>query len=201
MTTTLFLARHGQTDWNFEHRWQGHADPPLNEVGRTQARELGMLLAGRGVSAVYSSDLRRASETAELAAAALGLPVVLDSRLREVDVGEWSGLTTAEVEARYPEGYRRRRGGRTGWTEGEELGAMARRVVAALLEIAEHHPGETVLVVSHGGPLRAAAAACGLEPGSYPNARNGDVAEIAVRDGLMRWLDSSRGGLHQQVQG
>ena len=201
MTTTLFLARHGQTDWNLKHRWQGHADPPLNEVGRAQARELGASLAGRGVSAVYSSDLRRASETAELAAAGLGLPVVLDPRLREVDVGEWSGLTTAEVKARYPDGYRRRRTGRTGWTQGEELGAMSRRVVTALLGIAAQHPGERILVVSHGGPLRAVAAACGLEPGSHPNARNGDVAEIAVREGLMRWLDSTRGGLHEQIQG
>src|SRR6516165_6393394 len=132
--TTLFVARHGQTDWNREHRWQGWADPPLNAAGREQAADLGESLAGLGIEAVVSSDLRRAAETAEIAGARLGLPVEVDARLREVDVGEWSGLTTSEVEARFPAGYKRRREGRTGWVEGEELGAMAERVVAALLE-------------------------------------------------------------------
>jgi thiosulfate oxidation carrier complex protein SoxZ len=153
--TTLFIARHGQTDWNFEHRWQGHADPPLNATGRAQAAELGEALAGSAIEAVFSSDLRRAAETAEIVAARLGLLVELDARLREVDVGEWSGLTAAEVEERYPEGFLRRRGGQTGWTEGEELGAMAERVVAALLEIAGRHPDGRLLVVTHGGPMRA----------------------------------------------
>jgi probable phosphoglycerate mutase len=138
--TTLFVARHGQTDWNLEHRWQGWADPPLNATGRAQAAELGEAMTGRGIAAVVSSDLRRAAETAEIAAARLGLPVELDSRLREVDVGEWSGLTSSEVEARYPAGYRRRREGDTGWVEGETLGAMAGRVVAALLEFADRQP-------------------------------------------------------------
>src|SRR5215469_12100275 len=104
--TTLFVARHGQTDWNFEHRWQGHADPPLNATGRAQSVALGESLAGLRIDLVVSSDLRRTSETAELAAARLGLAVELDPRLREVDVGEWSGLTSAQVEERFPEGYR-----------------------------------------------------------------------------------------------
>jgi probable phosphoglycerate mutase len=184
--TTLFVARHGQTDWNREHRWQGWADPPLNAAGREQAGELGESLADRGIEVVVSSDLRRAAETAEIAAARFGLPVQLDTRLREVDVGEWSGLTSAEVEARYPEGYRRRREGRTGWEHGEELGAMAERVVSSLLEIAESHPGRRVLVVTHGGPVRATLAACGLDVRTAPGVQNGDVQEIAVRDGRMR---------------
>jgi probable phosphoglycerate mutase len=183
--TTLFVARHGQTDWNREHRWQGWADPPLNAAGRNQAAELGESLADRGIEVVVSSDLRRAAETAEIAAARLGLPVELDARLREVDVGEWSGLTSAEVEARYPEGYRRRRGGRTGWAEGEELGAMAERVVSSLLEISARHPGQRVLVVTHGGPVRATLAACGVDMRTVPGVQNGDVQVIAVRDGRM----------------
>jgi broad specificity phosphatase PhoE len=199
--TTLFVARHGQTNWNLEHRWQGWANPPLNATGRAQAAELGEAMTGRGIAAVVSSDLRRAAETAEIAGARLGLPVELDSRLREVDVGEWSGLTSAEVEVRYPAGYRRRREGHTGWVEGETLGAMAERVVAALLEFADREPEGRVLVVSHGGPLRAVLTACGIDPRERPNARNGDVEEIAVRDGRMRWIHSTRGGLHEQVQG
>ena len=183
--TTLFVARHGQTDWNREHRWQGWADPPLNAAGREQAADLGESLAGLGIEAVVSSDLRRAAETAEIAGARLGLPVEVDARLREVDVGEWSGLTSAEVEARYPEGYRRRRGGRTGWAEGEELGAMAERVVSSLLEISARHPGQRVLVVTHGGPVRATLAACGVDMRTVPGVQNGDVQVIAVRDGRM----------------
>jgi probable phosphoglycerate mutase len=184
--TMLFVARHGQTEWNREHRWQGWADPPLNTTGREQAAELGEVLSGRGLALVVSSDLRRAAETAEIAAARLGLPVTLDARLREVDVGEWSGLTSAEVEARFPDGYRRRREGRTGWKEGEELGAMAERVVAALLDLADRHAGQRVLVVTHGGPLRATLAACGGDMRTVPAVGNGEIEEIAVRDGRMR---------------
>src|SRR5262249_19821935 len=142
--TTLFVARHGQTDWNLEHRWQGWADPPLNTTGRGQAAELGESLAGGKSDGVGGSHLRGARETAEIAAARLGLPVALDPRLREVDVGEWSGLTSVEVEERYPDGYERRRAGRTGWVEGEEYGAMAERVIEALLGLGVRRPGQRV---------------------------------------------------------
>jgi broad specificity phosphatase PhoE len=199
--TTIFVARHGQTDWNLEQRWQGHADPPLNATGREQAAELGESFVARGIDAIISSDLRRAAETAEIVGARLGLAVELDPRLREVDVGEWSGLTSAEVEARYPDGYRRRRTGMTGWDHGEDLAAMANRVAAALFDLAARYPGRRVLVVTHGGPVRATLAACGVDPRTAPGARNGDVEEIAVRDGRMLRIHSTRGGLHQQIQG
>ena len=160
--TTLLLARHGETDWNSERRWQGHADRPLNDRGREQARELAASLDGT-VDAIYSSDLLRASETAEIVGAALGLPVAVDPGLREVDVGEWSGLVHTEIESRYPEGFARWRQGMHGWEDGESYDEMGVRVVGALLAIAARHPGETVLVVSHGGAIRACqAAAAGL---------------------------------------
>ena len=199
--TTLIVARHGETDWNFERRWQGHSDTPLNETGRAQARGLAASLAGRGIEAVYSSDLARARETAEIVAATLGLEVRLDPRLREVDVGEWSGLTSTEVEQRYPDGHRERREGGTGWTTGEPFDAMGARVLAALGAIAQETPGSVVLVVTHGGPLRAARAACGDDRSDWTSAGNCDVDEFVIGDGGMRWLDSTRGGLHQQVQG
>jgi probable phosphoglycerate mutase len=198
---TLFVARHGQTDWNLERRWQGWADPPLNATGRAQARDVAGAVAGSGIGAVVSSDLLRASETAEIAAAHLGLSVELDPRLREVDVGEWSGLTHAEVESRYPEGLERRLAGLTGWLEGEELAAMAARVIAALLEIGGRPSDAPVLVVTHGGPVRAALTACRVDVRDRPIVGNGDIEEIAIRDGRMRWIHSTRGGLHQQVQG
>ena len=199
--TTLILARHGETDWNSERRWQGHADTPLNETGRAQSRELASRLAGRGIVAIYSSDLARARETAELVGAELGLEVRLDPRLREVDVGEWSGLTSAEVERDYPDGHRRRREGGTGWSQGESFESMGARVLEALRSIASSHPDSCVLAVTHGGPLRAARAACGDEHSGWTSAGNCDADEFAVEGDRMRWLDSTRGGLHQQVQG
>jgi broad specificity phosphatase PhoE len=199
--TTLFLARHGQTDWNVQRRWQGWADPPLNPTGRAQAAALGEVLAGKEITRVVSSDLRRALETAEIAGARLGVAVDVDPRLREVDVGEWSGLTSAEVEARYPEAFERRRSALTGWVEGEEHATMAERVVTALLEIAGLYSDERVLVVTHGGPVRVVLTACGVDRDERPSVGNGDVDEIAIRDGRMRWIHSTRGGLHQQVQG
>jgi probable phosphoglycerate mutase len=198
--TTLLVARHGQTDWNLQRRWQGHADPPLNETGRAEAQALGETLGGLGVEAIYSSDLVRARETAEIMAARLGLDVQVDRRLREVDVGEWAGLTTAEVEERFPDGHRRRREGMTGWESGEPYEVMERRVVEALHEIAGAHPAGPVLVVTHGGPVRAARAACGGGLDGWRPAGNCDYDEIAIESGRARWLHSIRGGLHQQVQ-
>ena len=110
--TRILLARHGETDWNRIGRWQGHADPPLNEAGREQAAALAERLAGDGIAAIYSSDLRRASATARTVGKQLGLAVVEDPALREIDVGSWSGLTRAEVAERFPEGFAR-------WLEGE----------------------------------------------------------------------------------
>src|SRR6476469_1813140 len=86
--TTIYLSRHGQTDWNAQRRWQGHADPPLNEAGRRESLALGEALEARGISRVYSSDLARARETAKIVGRVLAVEVELDARLREVDVGE-----------------------------------------------------------------------------------------------------------------
>ena len=199
--TTLLITRHGQTDWNLEGRWQGHADPPLNEAGRAQSRTLAEALAAEQIDAVWCSDLARARETAEIVGARLGLPVSIDTRLREVDVGEWSGLTSAEIERLYPGGARRRRQGGTGWESGETHLAMRMRVVEALHRIAAAHAGERVLVVTHGGPMSSTWLACEGERAAWVRAGNCDVDEIAVLDGRMRWIHSTRGGLHQQIQG
>jgi probable phosphoglycerate mutase len=199
--TTILLARHGQTDWNLDRRWQGHADRPLNETGRAESRALASSLAGSGLEALFSSDLARARETAEIVAEVLGLEVQIEPGLREVDVGEWSGLTPAEVAAQFPDGYRRRAEGGTGWEHGELFEAMSARVVGSVLSLAAGHPEGRVLVVTHGGSLRALWAAAGGEHSAWVNAGNCDVDEVDVERGQMRWIHSSRGGLHQQVQG
>jgi broad specificity phosphatase PhoE len=156
--TTILLARHGETDWNRAGRFQGHADPPLNETGRAQAGELARALQAEELAAVYSSPLRRALETAEIVAGSHGVEAIPVAGLREVDVGSWSGLTRAEVEERFPEQFSRWLAYGQGWDDGETFEEMGRRAVAALLELAVAHEGERVLAVTHGGPIRAAFA-------------------------------------------
>jgi broad specificity phosphatase PhoE len=192
--TTIHLARHGETDWNRELRWQGHSDPPLNERGRRQARALADELDRTNLAAVYSSDLRRASETAEIVASRLGLPVTVDPALREIDVGSWAGLTLADLETRFPEAVARwEEHGEHGWEGGESHDKMAARVRDAVQSIAARHDGEEVLVVTHGGPLRALRAlAAGIDyprdRRSLPRTENGEVFAIAVRDGTVRGI-------------
>jgi broad specificity phosphatase PhoE len=151
--TEILLVRHGETEWNRLHRWQGHTDTPLNATGRAQVRELALALAGERVDAVYSSDLSRASETAAAIAAEHGLPVHVDPDLREIDVGGREGLTREEVAQRFPE---------DGW-DGETREQHAERVLRALHRIADRHPDERVVVVGHGGTLRRAQEAALVE--------------------------------------
>jgi broad specificity phosphatase PhoE len=192
--TTILLVRHGETDWNRDRRWQGHADPPLNERGREQARELARLLADVPLDAVHSSDLRRARETAEIVAAPAGIVVVAEPALREIDVGEWSGLTTPQIEQRFAAGYRRHANGGDGWELGETHAAMSARIVAAVGRIAAARPGGRVLCVLHGGVIRALLAhASGAELSEFrravPGPVNGGVAKIAVEGGTFRRVD------------
>ncbi len=155
--TTILLARHGETDWNLERRVQGHADTPLNATGQAQARALADELADEPLDAVYSSDLARAYETALVVAERKGLEVVVLPELREKHFGTWEGLTDAEILASYPHA----RDGN--WGDGETREAMSRRVLAALARIAAEHPEGRILVVAHGGPLRAVLVHCGAD--------------------------------------
>jgi len=192
--TTILLARHGETDWNREGRFQGHADPPLNATGRAQAAELAAELKAVGLAAVYSSPLRRALETAQAVAAEHGLDPVAVDALREVDVGSWQGLTRVEIETQFPEQFARWLDYDQGWEDGESYEEMGRRAVAALLELALAHEGERVLAVTHGGPIRAAFAFA--DGSSHADARrlgprigNVFLAEFAVEGEVLRRLD------------
>jgi probable phosphoglycerate mutase len=190
--TELILARHGETDWNRENRFQGHADPPLNALGRQQSAELAETLVGEALARVYTSPLRRASETAEIVAHQLGLEVEPLEPLREIDVGAWSGLTRKEVAARFPEAYARwLERAPHGFDDGETYEQLAARVVPAIRTLAERHPAETLLVVTHGGPSRVLQAhAAGID---YAEARrretvlaNCAVCRFAVENGAIR---------------
>lgn len=179
MIATLLLARHGQSDWNAARRWQGFADRPLTERGRLQAEKLAERLADFPLDAIYSSDLERARDTALAVARRHGLHLAEVPELREVNVGSWEGLTRDEAERRFPDGFRRWENGGTGWDDGESYLEMSKRVLSATRQIADRHANGRVLIVSHGGPIRAIhAAALGLDVESYrrvrpvePNAR------------------------------
>jgi broad specificity phosphatase PhoE len=188
--TTLLLVRHGETDWNREGRWQGGSDTPLNDAGREQARAVAEQLDG-DIDAVYSSDLARARETAEIMAAKLGLEVTLDPRLRERGFGAWEGLTTAEIEARFAESHRRWRAGEgPGADDAEDFADFSARVSDFLADVLRRHPGEQVLVVSHGGSIRVVhALATGLDyvrdHKLIPSVPNCEVTRYAARDGKL----------------
>lgn len=169
--TTILLARHGETDWNRTGRWQGWADPPLNETGRAQARELAEQLRTIPFDAVYSSDLRRAHETAAIVAEPHRVPVVTEPGLREIDVGSWSGLTWSEIDEKFPHGRR---------PDGETREQHAARVLAAVEAIARDNPGHRILLVTHGGTMRALHGHLSDEP-IHPVA-NCSVLELHFRD-------------------
>ena len=154
----VFMTRHGETDWNFEGRWQGHTDIALNEKGRAQARGIAERLRGAGLAGLVSSDLSRARETAEIVGSALGLGVAYaDADLRERTFGVFEGLTRVECERLHPEAWR-------AWVEEqrpaqgvEAPSAVAARVTTAIGRAAERiaRDGAPVLLVSHGGALRS----------------------------------------------
>jgi broad specificity phosphatase PhoE len=171
--TTLLLVRHGETDWNAERRWQGHADVPLNDRGREQAQRLAEELAAEKLDAICASDLARARETAEIVGATLGVEVVLDPDLREIDVGSRQGRTWSEVDDQ-PE-----------W-DGEPHEAHAERVLRAVRAIAERHPSQRVLVVTHGGSMRRLHEHLGLDSGPFGNCT---VWTCAWENGSIRPLD------------
>ncbi len=153
--TKLLLVRHGETDWNVEGRYQGQADPPLNERGRAQARAVASKVAAMHPNAIYSSPLRRAWETAMAISEATGLPVTPEPRLKEINQGRWEGMLVTDIRRQFPEEFRM-------WTEHpwelempdrESLRDLERRVLDAVEEIVGRHPGETVVLVTHKLPI------------------------------------------------
>jgi adenosylcobinamide kinase/adenosylcobinamide-phosphate guanylyltransferase len=177
----LLLARHGETTWNSASRYQGQTDIPLSLRGRRQAQALAARLAHEPIAAIYASDLQRAAETAGIIAAehrprgtdaapASPTPLRLEPRLREMSFGEWEGLTYAEIERLAPEHLARWNADRLNIAPpgGETLANLSARVRAVLDEITRNHAEQTVLVVAHGGSLRALMClALGLPASAY----------------------------------
>lgn len=173
----LYLVRHGETDWNRQRRIQGSTDIPLNGTGRQQAHATARLLARRRWDAVFSSPLSRAFETASIIAAELGLPqpTPLDA-LVERSYGQAEGFTDRELDRLFP--------GDTPVPGREAREDVTERVLPALLGLASSRPGERVVVVSHGGVIRAVLGA--IEPeGEYGAITNGSVHSFRYDDGSL----------------
>lgn len=196
--TRLLLIRHGQTPWNADGRWQGHGDPSLTEEGLAQANQLALSLAEeqerwhqlemqqRTWTRVFSSDLERARQTAVAVAERLGLPLEFDRRLRELDVGAWSGLTREEIARRDPDRLRRFETGepliRPG--DGESRVEIRERTHEFVSDLAKRCSGDRIILVTHLGVIRS------LVPGAEP--ANVGRIEIIAEELAARPVDRSQ---------
>ncbi len=153
--TEILLVRHGQTSWNRQRRYLGWHDIELDEIGRQQARSLANRLAAWPIEAIYTSDLQRAAKTAAAIGYVIGLTAKPEPRLRELDFGSIEGLTFEEAQARYPDGM-------VSWLSDadrpppgvEPYGIFRSRIASFMVDVQKTHPDETVLIVTHGGPIR-----------------------------------------------
>lgn len=167
MTRRVLLLRHGRTAWNAQRRFQGQADPPLDEVGRGQAYEVGALMASVRPDVIVSSDLVRALQTAEIVGEVARLPVLVDARLRERGLGHWEGLTRDEVALRFPDEF-------ADWAAGRDVsrrGGETREQVAArsLAAFADIREADVLLLVTHSATAMALTnALLGIEQRVHP---------------------------------
>ncbi|MFL6163891.1 MAG: histidine phosphatase family protein [Jatrophihabitantaceae bacterium] len=157
MERRVVLLRHGRTEWNASRRYQGQADPPLDEVGQAQAIEVAALVAAMQPDLLVSSDLQRAYQTAEKLASLTSLPLGLDVRLRERHLGHWQGLTREEVASRFPDEFAEWLAGRDVSRRGGESRAEVAERACEL--VAELPPVQLAVLVSHGATVMCLSAA------------------------------------------
>lgn len=198
--TRVLAVRHGETAWNVDTRIQGQLDIPLNDTGRWQAERLAAAVADEGVSAIYSSDLLRAYQTAHAISRACHLPIVTDIGLRERGFGEFEGNTYKEIEARWPEQaerWRKRDVDFSPGVHGESLRVFFERCVAVASRLAAAHPGETIALVAHGGVmdcLYRAASRLDLQAARSWQLGNASINRLLYTPGgftLIGWGDTS----------
>lgn len=197
MSTNIILIRHGETDWNAEGRIQGHLPVPLNPRGAEQAEALAVHLRDVSFEAIYSSDLRRALQTAEMIATLSGHEIQGDERLREWDLGILTGMLRVEAERDHPRAAKIYRNHlvEEAIPDGESIRQRFERVTSAVADIGARHPGETVLVVSHGGPLGDCyrrAVGKGLQERLKVDLFNASVNRIRIDAGrweLVSWAE------------
>jgi 2,3-bisphosphoglycerate-dependent phosphoglycerate mutase len=197
--TRFILLRHGETVWNIEGRYQGHLDSPLTELGLAQARALALRLPRGSIVALYTSDLGRARQTAEIISQRHGCEVIAHVGLRERHLGLFQGSTRPEAKAGWPEEYRRLKSGDADYAVpgGESHRALMERTLATLGEIAARHPGKTIGAITHSGPLSALlrhTLGISLEAPRRFSRSNASWNVFTVEDGqwlLETWGDTS----------
>ena len=196
--TTLYLVRHGESEANKRDAFLGHMDLPLTERGLAQAQLAAEHACTLGADAIYSSDLQRAYQTAACTAAKVGMTVKTDANLREVDAGEWDGMTFADIWEKYPEtfGVWANDIGHGACDGGENIGQLRQRVVGALNYIARANVGKKVLIFAHGTPIRIAGC-MGLgkpieELKDVPWAANASTTTLEWENGTFRLVEYSR---------
>ena len=196
--TQVIAIRHGETDWNHETRIQGHSDIPLNAVGLAQAQRVAQALQGETVAAIYSSDLARARQTAEAIVAATGAPLQLDAALRERAFGVFEGHTWREIAQRWPVEAARWRQRDLGFAAdggGESLPTLSARCVGAVERLARRHPGQSLIIVAHGGVmdcLYRASTRLALDAPRSWTLGNASINRLLVSDegfSLIGWND------------
>lgn len=156
--TRIYFVRHGVTVWNEAQRWQGQTDIELNPTGKAQAKAVAERLSEVSFSAIYSSDLSRALNTANAIAERQQTPVISTQGWRERNAGVFEGLTSDQIKIDYPDAYDEMMAGFLEPPGGESFAEFTTRVEIELNKLLKVHPNETVLVVSHGGTIRAVAS-------------------------------------------
>ena len=203
--TELIVMRHGETDWNRQHRFQGQIDVPLNATGRAQAERLAQRLADEAFDVVVSSDLQRARSTAELAAG--GRDIVSEPLWREQSFGVLEGLDAPTIIERHPQLWAHwlRQDADYALPEGESVRAFHARVLQALQRLVQQHPGAKVAVFTHGGVLDMLWRAARTLPLHGPrlcDIPNTGINRMQWRDGVLRilqWGDAAHlDGLPEQ---
>jgi probable phosphoglycerate mutase len=196
--TDLVLIRHGETDMNRELRFQGQVNVGLNEIGHAQARRLAQRMAGEQADAVYVSDLLRACQTADPIAGGLAVPYITEQGLREQHFGRVDGMRVEDIQRDHPEAW-------AGWLrfeqdfampEGESTRRFHARVIDAMQRLVALHPGQTVVVVTHGGVLDMVyrtARSLGLDGPRQSEIPNAGLNRVRVAQGkfeIVAWADT-----------
>lgn len=196
--TELILLRHGETDWNRELRFQGHVDVGLNAIGLEQAQRLAGRLKGETAHRLYASDLLRAQQTAQPVALQLGLAGVSDPSLREQSFGRVDGMTVDDIKAQHPQAWE-------GWLrfhedycmpEGESTRQFHARVMDAVNRLVAAHPGETLVLVTHGGVLDMiyrTAMSLGLNGPRQSDIPNAGLNRVRMHESgidILAWADT-----------
>lgn len=183
----VIIVRHGETDYNVQHRWQGHLDVPLNQNGKQQAEALASYFADKAIDAIFSSDLKRAYGTALAIAKPKKLEVRKDARLREVKLGVFQGLTRTQIQEAYPhESFRWDNDDNFVVPQGESRVQLQKRAYEVWQDVTTHKNLTTVMLASHGGTIRMLLQKLFPEKVAYIKLKNTSVS-IIERDEQGNW--------------